>query len=54
VCNLGELAAHIGWSYQHAAAMLERYSAPDPEMTDGILKKVQAAERHRRKPGADA
>jgi len=48
-CNLGELAAHMGWSYQHAAAMLERYAALDPEMTDGILKKVQAAERHRRK-----
>jgi integrase len=43
-CNLGELAGHMGWSYQHAAAMLERYAALDPEMTDGILEKVQAAE----------
>lgn len=43
-CNLGELAAHMGWSLQHAAAMLERYAALDPEMTDGILEKVRRAE----------
>jgi hypothetical protein len=27
--------------------MLERYAALDPEMTDGILEKVQEAERRR-------
>jgi hypothetical protein len=44
VCNLGEVAAHMGWSLQHAAAMLERYAALDPEMTDGNLEKVRRAE----------
>ncbi len=46
-CNLGELAAHMGWSLQHAAAMLERYAALDPEMTDGILEKVRRADERR-------
>jgi integrase len=46
-CNLGELASHMGWSLQHAAAMLERYAALDPEMTDGILEKVRRADERR-------
>jgi integrase len=36
-CTLSELAAHMGWSLAHAAAMLERYAALDPDMSDGIL-----------------
>lgn len=44
-CTLSELAAHMGWSYQHAAQMLERYAALDPDMADGILEKVERRER---------
>ncbi|TNC49031.1 hypothetical protein FHG66_12785 [Rubellimicrobium rubrum] len=39
-CSLSELATHMGWSFQHAAHMLERYAALDPDMADGILEKV--------------
>jgi integrase len=43
-CTLGELASHMGWSFQHASQMLERYAALDPEMSDGILRKVMKSE----------
>lgn len=43
-CTLSELAAHMGWSFQHAAHMLERYAALDPEMTDSILEKVSRSQ----------
>ena len=43
-CTLSELATHMGWSFQHASAMLERYAALDPEMTDNILEKVRKSE----------
>ena len=46
-CSLAELAGHMGWSLQHASQMLERYAALDPEMTDQILRKVQAEEARR-------
>lgn len=46
-CNLGELASHMGWSLQHAAAVLERYAALDPEVKDGILEKVRRADERR-------
>lgn len=41
---MGELASHMGWSFQHASQMLERYAALDPEMSDGILRKVMKSE----------
>ncbi|MEY8801897.1 tyrosine-type recombinase/integrase [Leisingera sp. XS_AS12] len=44
-CSIAELAAHMGWSMQHAAHMLDIYAALDPNMTDGILAKVQRQER---------
>lgn len=40
-CTIAELAAHMGWSVAHAADMVSRYAALDPEMTDGILDKVE-------------
>ena len=46
-CTLSELAAHMGWSLAHAAAMLERYAALDPNMSDGILEKVKREEERR-------
>ena len=46
-CTLSELAAHMGWSLAHAAAMLERYAALDPEMSDGILEKVKREDERR-------
>jgi integrase len=48
-CTLSELAAHMGWSLAHAAAMLERYAALDPDMSDGILDKVKREEERRNK-----
>ncbi|CUX81082.1 MAG: Phage integrase family [Roseibaca calidilacus] len=48
-CNLSELATHMGWSLAHAAAMLERYAALDPDMSDGILEKVKREEERRKK-----
>ncbi len=39
-CTVSELAAHMGWSTKYAAAMLVRYAALDPEMTDAILKEL--------------
>mgnify|MGYP003674209253 CR=1 FL=1 len=44
-CTLSELATHMGWSFQHAAQMLEKYAALDPDMADGILEKVERRER---------
>ncbi|MCW3784191.1 tyrosine-type recombinase/integrase [Defluviimonas salinarum] len=46
-CTIGELAAHMGWSFQHAAQMLDRYAKLDPEMSDGILEKVSRREAGR-------
>ena len=46
-CTLSELATHMGWTFQHAAAMLERYAAVDPDMADGIFEKVIADEKRR-------
>jgi integrase len=46
-CNMGELAGHMGWSLEYAAQMLSRYAAIDPDVTDGILDKVLAAEIRR-------
>jgi len=48
-CNLSELATHMGWSLAHAAAMLERYAALDPDMSDGILEKVKREEERKKK-----
>jgi hypothetical protein len=39
----------MGWSLAHAAAMLERYAALDPDMSDGILEKVKKEEDRRNK-----
>jgi integrase len=47
-CTIGELASHMGWSMSHAAAMLDRYARIDPEMSDGILDRLEA---HKRKAG---
>ena len=44
-CTLTELATHMGWSYQHAAQMVEKYAALDVDMTDGVLEKVERRER---------
>ncbi|MCF7699958.1 tyrosine-type recombinase/integrase [Loktanella sp. M215] len=44
-CNLAELASHMGWGYQHAAQMVEKYAALDPDMTDGVREKVERRER---------
>uniref|UniRef100_UPI00404883C6 hypothetical protein n=1 Tax=Yoonia sp. TaxID=2212373 RepID=UPI00404883C6 len=44
-CTLPELATHMGWSFQHAAQMLEKYAALDPDMADGIFEKVERRER---------
>lgn len=44
-CTLSELATHMGWSFQHASQMLEKYAALDPDMSDGILEKVERRER---------
>jgi integrase len=44
-CSLAELAVHMGWSFQDAAMMLEKYAALDPDMADGILEKVERRER---------
>lgn len=46
-CSLIELAGHMGWKPQHAAQMLERYAALDPDMTDSILEKVERDEKRR-------
>lgn len=43
--NLSELAAHMGWSFQFASQMIDRYAALDPDMADGILEKVERSER---------
>ena len=40
-CNLTELASHMGWGYQHAAQMVEKYAALDSDMTDGVLEKLE-------------
>jgi len=44
-CNMAEIAAHMGWGIQHAAQMVERYAALDPDMTDGVREKVERRER---------
>lgn len=44
-CTLTELATHMGWSYQHAAQMVEKYAALDPDMSDGVLEKVERREQ---------
>lgn len=44
-CNMAEIAAHMGWGIQYAAQMVERYAALDPDMTDGVLDKVERLER---------
>lgn len=46
-CNMGELAGHMGWTLEYAAQMLGRYAAIDPDVTDGVLEKVMAAEARR-------
>ena len=43
-CSMAHLAIHMGWSPQHAAQMLERYAALDPEMSADILERVEARE----------
>jgi integrase len=44
-CTIAELAAHMGWSVAHAADMVSRYAALDPDMTDGIQDKVEGRKR---------
>lgn len=48
-CSLSELAAHMGWSFQHAAQMLEKYVALDPDMTNEIMEKIERSRRRERK-----
>lgn len=43
-CTLTEMAAHMGWGFQHASAMVEKYARLDPDMTDGILEKTDMFE----------
>lgn len=44
-CTIAELAAHMGWSVAHAADMVSRYAALDPDMTDGIQDKVEGKKK---------
>lgn len=41
-CSLGQLAGHMGWSVNHAAAMVDHYARIDPEMSEGILERLAA------------
>lgn len=42
-CELGEIAAHMGWSLRYAAQIIEAYAAVAPEMADEILVKLERA-----------
>jgi len=44
-CNLGEIAAHMGWSLRYAANVIENYAAVAPEVSDEILVKLERAHR---------
>lgn len=43
--DLGEIGAVMGWSARTAAAMIERYAAMAPAMTDGVLAKLEQERR---------
>lgn len=42
-CELGQIAAHMGWSLRYAAQIIEAYAAVAPEMADEILVKLERA-----------
>ncbi len=44
-CELGEIAAHMGWSLRHAANVIENYVSVAPELADEILVKLERARR---------
>ncbi|ULB09554.1 site-specific integrase [Cereibacter azotoformans] len=41
--SLAEIAAHMGWSIRHAAAVIEHYARVSPDETDAILVKLATA-----------
>lgn len=41
--SLREIATAMGWSYAHAATMLETYAAMLPEKTDDLAEKIERA-----------
>jgi site-specific recombinase XerD len=38
--SLSEIAAFMGWSLRHAAAVIEHYARVSPDESDGILVKL--------------
>lgn len=43
--GLAEIAAHMGWSLRHAAAVIEAYARVSPDETDAILIKLEEARK---------
>lgn len=43
--ELREIATAMGWSMKQAAEVIERYAALHPRMSDGLLAKLERAER---------
>lgn len=41
--SLAEIAAHMGWSVRHAAAIIEIYARVSPDETDAVLVKLVLA-----------
>ncbi|MFN3673953.1 MAG: hypothetical protein ACK4VM_18780 [Bosea sp. (in: a-proteobacteria)] len=41
--SLAEIAAHMGWSVRHAAAVIEHYARVSPDESDAILVKLARA-----------
>jgi hypothetical protein len=52
--TMKEIAIIMGWSIKHASEVVERYAALTPEMSDGILAKLQdAKDSKQNETGAD-
>lgn len=45
-CTLNEIAVTMGWGLRHAANIIETYAALVPEVSDEVLRKLQAAREH--------
>lgn len=41
--SLAEIAAHMGWSVRHAAAVIEHYARVSPDESDAVLVKLALA-----------
>lgn len=43
--SLAEIAAHMGWSVRHAAAIIEHYARVSPDESDAVLVKLARAQK---------